>query len=126
MLTAGLFIFLRLAAEEKVDIELLTDPCGFKQRYGLPCPTCGITSSAMAFADGRILDSFYIQPAGALFCCILAVSGFFAFPVAVFGVYFRFLERFFAEVKIRFIIFAIIVIIAAGWAVMLARAISDK
>ena len=42
LLITGLFILLRLAAEEKVDIELLTDPCGFKQRYGLPCPTCGI------------------------------------------------------------------------------------
>jgi len=126
LLVAGLFIFLRLASDGKIDIGLLLNPCGFRQRYGLPCPACGITTSAVAFAGGRILDSFYIQPAGALFCCLLAVSGFLAFIVAVLGVYFRFLERFFAEVKISFIIFAIIVIIAAGWAVTLVRAIGGK
>jgi len=39
-------------------------------------------------------------------------------------VYFRFLERFFREVKVRYIILALIVIIAAGWAVTLARALA--
>jgi len=44
---------------------------------------------------------------------------------AVFGVYFRFVKRFFAEVKIRHIIVALLVIIAAGWAVTLARALAE-
>jgi hypothetical protein len=37
---------------------------------------------------------------------------------------FRFVERFFAEVRLRYIILAIVIIIAAGWAVTLARALA--
>jgi hypothetical protein len=98
-------------------------PCGFKQKYGLPCPTCGMTTSAVAFAGGKIFESFYIQPAAAFLCCVLAVSAFLAFVTAVFGVYFDFIRRFFAKVKIRYIILALIVIVAVGWAVTLARAL---
>jgi len=101
-------------------------PCGFKQKYNLPCPTCGMTTSVTAFAQGKIFESFYIQPAAALLCCVLAVSAFLAFFVAVFGVYFSFLNRFFIEVKIKYIILALIIIIAAGWAVTLARALAAK
>ncbi|UCF43343.1 MAG: DUF2752 domain-containing protein [Planctomycetota bacterium] len=99
-------------------------PCGFKQKYGLPCPGCGITTSAVTFAQGRILEAFYIQPAGALLCCLLALSAFLAFLVAVFGVYFGFLNRFFFKVKLTYVILALIVVIAGGWAVTLARALA--
>jgi hypothetical protein len=105
-------------------IPLWPFPCGFKQRYNLPCPTCGVTTSVIAFAQGKIFESFYIQPAAALLCCVLAVSAFLAFFVAVFGVYFDFLNRFFSKVKIKYIILALIIIIAAGWAVTLARALA--
>ena len=121
---AALFAVLWLAADGKVNLSRWLGPCGFRQRYGLPCPTCGITSSAFAFVQGKVFESFYVQPAGALFCCLLVITAFFAFLTAVFGIYFRFLERFFAEIKVRYIILAVIVIIAAGWAVTLARALA--
>jgi len=117
------FGLLWLAANDKIDIGPLIDPCGFKQKYGLPCPTCGMTASALAFVEGKIFESFYIQPAAALLCCILVIVAFLAFLIAVFGIYFGFLKRFFTEVKIKHIILALIVIIAAGWAVTLARAL---
>ena len=121
---AGLFGSLWLAAHYKITLWALG--CGFKQRYGLPCPTCGMTTSVLAFAQGKIFEAFYIQPAGALLCCILAISGFSALIVAVFGVYFSFLKRFFARVKIKYIILALIIIIAVGWAVTLARALAER
>jgi len=99
-------------------------PCGFRQKYNLPCPTCGVTTSVEAFAQGKILESFYIQPAAALLCCVLAVSAFLAFFIAVFGVYFSFLNRFFSEIKIKYVILALIIIIAVSWAVTLARALA--
>ncbi len=105
-------------------IALWPPGCGFKQKYDLPCPTCGMTKSTTAFAQGKIFEAFYIQPAAALLCSVLAVSAFLAFLMAVFGVYFGFIKRFFTEVKIRYIILALIIIIAAGWAVTLARAFS--
>jgi hypothetical protein len=49
-----------------------------------------------------------------------------ALLIAVFGVYSGFVSRFFAEVKIKHVILALIIIIAAGWAVTLARALAAK
>jgi hypothetical protein len=98
--------------------------CGFKQRTGLPCPTCGMTTATLAFAQGRIFEAFYIQPACGLLCCVMVVAAILAFIIAVFGVYFRFIERFFIEVKLRYMILALIIIIIAGWAVTLARALA--
>lgn len=113
-----------LAANDKIDIARWLSPCGFKQKHGLPCPTCGMITSTLAFARGKIFEAFYIQPAAALLCCVLVAAAFLAFIIAVFGVYFRFLHRFFAEVKIKHIIVALIAVIAAGWAVTLARALA--
>jgi hypothetical protein len=123
---ASLFGLAWLAATGRFDIGFWLGPCGFKQRYGLPCPTCGVTTSVLAFSQGRIFESFYIQPAGGLLCCVLVIIAFLALFTTVFGVYFRFVKRFFEEVKLRHIILALIVIIAAGWAVTLARVLSSK
>lgn len=41
-------------------------PCGFHQRTGLPCPTCGMTTAFAWAVRGRIIQAFRIQPAGAL------------------------------------------------------------
>jgi len=117
-----------LAATGRFDIGFWLGPCGFKQRFGLPCPTCGMTTSVLAFSQGKIFESFYIQPAAALLCCVLIVIAFLALFTAVFGVYFgpaqRWAGRFFAKVKLKHIILALIIIIAAGWAVTLARALA--
>jgi len=127
LLTAvALFSPFMLAAANKIDIDRWLNPCGFRQSYGLPCPTCGMTTSAVAFAGGNIIESFYIQPAGALLCCLLVVTAVLAFTMAVFGVYLVFLERLFSQVKVRHIIVAVIVITAAGWAVTLAQALAVK
>ena len=122
----ALFVFFSLAGHGEIDLARWLNPCGFKQQYNLPCPTCGMTNSVIAFSKGEILESFHIQPASALLCCILVISAILAFIVAVFGVYFRFLKRFFNEVKVRHLIFALIVIITAGWAVTLARALAQR
>jgi len=123
LVLVALFALFWLVAHDKIDVGRWLEPCGFKQRYNLPCPTCGMTASALAFAQGKILESFYIQPAAALLCCILVVVAFLAFLAAVFGVYLGFVKRFFIEVKIRHIILLLIIIVAAGWAVTLARAV---
>ncbi len=120
----GFFGFFALAGHYNINMGRLLGYCGFQQRHGLPCPTCGMTTATLAFAQGKILEAFFIQPACALLFCVLVVIAFLAFVIAVFGVYFRFLERFFGEVKVRYIILALIVIIAAGWAVTLARAMA--
>jgi hypothetical protein len=121
------FGLLRLAAHYK--ISLSPYGCGFEKKYDLPCPTCRMTTSVYKFARGRVFGhngAFYIQPAIALLCSVMVFVAFLAFFIAVFGVYFGFINRFFTEVKIKHIILALIVIVAAGWAVTLARAIAAR
>ena len=120
------FGFLWLAAMDKINVGKLLGPCGFQQEYKLPCPTCGMTTSASAFAKGQIGQAFYIQPAGGLLFSILVITAFLALLIAVFGVYFRFLDRVFCEVKIKHVILVLIVVIAAGWIVTLARALAAR
>jgi hypothetical protein len=122
----GGFVFLWLISKGIINAGLLFGPCGFKQRYELPCPSCGMTTSSVAFIQGHIGQAFYIQPAGAFLCCLLVISAFLAFLIAVFGVYFRFLKVFFEQVKLKYVIIAFLIIIAAGWMVTLSRAMAVR
>ena len=100
--------------------------CGFQQTTGLPCPTCGMTTATLAFARGRIFEAFYIQPAGGLLCSVMVIVAILSFAVAVSGVYFQFIKRFFVEIRLRYMILALFFILTAGWAVTLARALAIK
>lgn len=115
-----------LAGHYKVDMGRWLGYCGVKQQTGWPCPTCGMTTATLAFAQGKIFEAFYVQPACGFLCSVLVIVAILAFIIAVFGIYFRFIERFFTEVKLRYMIIALIIIIAAGWAVTLARAAVAK
>jgi hypothetical protein len=121
---AGGFAILWIAGHYK--ITLYPFGCGFKQRYGLPCPTCGWTTAAVAFAQGHIIDSFYIQPAAAAFCFIAALIAVFALLQAAFGVYSPLLESRLVSMKLRYAIAALLIIIAAGWGVTFTRALIAK
>lgn len=115
-----------VAGHYQVDMGQWLGYCGFQQKTNLPCPTCGMTRATLAFAQGKIFEAFYIQPAGGLLCSVMIVIAFLAFVIAVSGFYFRFIQRFFTEIKLRYMIFALIIVIAAGWAVTLARALAMR
>jgi hypothetical protein len=123
---AVLFGLIHLMATGRIDSDRWLDPCGFKQRFALPCPTCGMTTSVLAFARGRIFESFYIQPAAALACCVMVIAAFLALLTAVFGIYFRSLDSLFSQIGLKHLILALIILIAAAWAVTLSRAIIHK
>ncbi|MCC6681514.1 MAG: DUF2752 domain-containing protein [Phycisphaeraceae bacterium] len=53
--------------------ELGLAPCGFHLVTGLPCATCGMTTSLTHAAHGHLLTALYIQPAGAVFALLCAV-----------------------------------------------------
>ena len=126
LVIAGGFGTFRLAADGKIDIERFLTPCGIKQNYGIPCPTCGMTTATLAFVKGHIFQAFYIQPAAAFLWCILCAAAFFAFLTAVPGIYFRFMKRFFNEVTLKRAILLVVIVVAAGWAVTLARALAEN
>lgn len=54
--------------------------CGLLESTGIPCATCGMTTAFAYAADGRLIQSFITQPAGALLAIIVATmvigSGF--------------------------------------------------
>jgi hypothetical protein len=52
-------------------------PCDLLARTGVPCMTCGMTTSFSHFVRGHILGSFYVQPMGAVLS-LLTVMGFWA------------------------------------------------
>ena len=120
----GIFAFFHLAAAGRIDLSRLFHPCGFKQQYDLPCPTCGMTASSLAFVQGHIFEAFYIQPAAALMWLTMTVAAFFAFLISVFGLYFVPLMSLLAVLKTKHVILILIVIIVAAWSVTLARAIA--
>ena len=100
--------------------------CGFKQRTNLPCPSCGMTTATLAFAQGRIWEAFNIQPAAALLYCVAVVAAAVALFIAASGLYPGVVRQFFEEVKIRYIIVALVIILASGWAVTVARALATQ
>jgi hypothetical protein len=120
----GIFVVLFAGALGWIEMSRLFGICGFKQVYGLPCAGCYMTTAAKAFVQGRIGESFYIQPAGALFCCILVAAGVLALLISVFGVNFGFLHEPLTWRKIKYFIVSVLIIVAAGWAVTLARAMA--
>ena len=125
LLVSGIFVFLWAGSAGKVNMSSLFGVCGFKQSYSLPCPGCYITTAAEAFVRGRILQSFYIQPGGAALCVILVVAGLTALLIACFGVNFGFLHRRVSLRMVKYIVFSMLIILAGGWAVTLARAIAQ-
>jgi len=56
--------------------------CGFYERTGYPCPTCGMTTAFAHVVRGHIAKAFGVQPAGALgaLVCVMVTI------VAVIGV----------------------------------------
>lgn len=120
----AVFGLLYLASTGTVNLWFWLGPCGLKQRYGLPCPTCGWTTAALAFVSGNIIQAFYIQPAAAFICALMVITSFFSFIAAFFGVYFSFLFRFFRQVKTIYLIVALLIITVGGWLVTLSRALS--
>lgn len=122
----GILAPVALMATGIIDPDRVLDPCGFKQRHGLPCPTCGMTHSVLAFARGRVVESFYVQPAAALMCCVAIITAVLALLISVFGIYFTFLNSLFSEMKVKYIVLTAIIVLAGGWAVTLARALAAR
>lgn len=124
-ITAGLTV---LWAVEKGHFELgpILGVCGFKQRFGLPCPGCGWTHAAQRFVTGHPFEAFLIQPAAALFSLIAALTAVFSLLFALFGVDFLLPERIFCSKSSKWLVAAIITVILAGWIVALTRTIFEN
>ena len=116
----GLFCFAYFIGAGVIDAESLFGKCGFKQYHGFACPFCGFTTAAAAFTNGKILSAFYLQPAAGIIYSLLAILGVLSLLTACFGVDFHFLPPI-RQWRASYIVAAVVVIIAFGWAVVLIR-----
>ena len=57
-----------------IERQLGTPRCGFYAKYGVPCPTCGWTTSVSHLYHGQIFQAFTTQPAGAIFGLVMLLS----------------------------------------------------
>lgn len=56
-------------------MELGLPPCGWAVGLGIPCPTCGMTTSFALAAEGHLLAAAHAQPFG-LGLCLSTAAGF--------------------------------------------------
>ncbi len=54
--------------------QLGLDPCSFEQATGLPCATCGMTTTFALATHARPIDAFLNQPAGFLLALAAALA----------------------------------------------------
>jgi|HubBroStandDraft_6_1064221.scaffolds.fasta_scaffold703625_2 hypothetical protein len=93
--------------------QLGLDQCQFALRTGLPCPSCGMTTSYAWFARGNFPASFYVQPMGALLALGTIVMFWAAFYVAVTG---RSVYRLIAMGPSRYYVPLFMALAVAAWA----------
>lgn len=92
--------------------------CGFMERTGLPCPSCGMTTSFAWFTRGNLAASLYVQPMGTLLAVAAAVTVWVGAYVAFTG---RPVYRLFKLLPGRygFLCVMAFAILAWGWKIML-------
>jgi hypothetical protein len=120
------FVLLRLGEKGTIQFRYVFGVCGFKQRYGLPCPGCGWTHAAQAFAAGDVIRSFQIQPAAAVFCGVAILAAILALHTAIFGIHSRLQQMLLRPRVWKYVIAGSCIVILLGWLVTLAKALGSN
>jgi hypothetical protein len=93
--------------------QLRLQPCQFEIRTGLPCPTCGMTTSFAHFVRGNWAASFYVQPMGMLLAIISGMCFWAGLYIALSG---RPAHRLLAIIPGRYYLFPLMAITVFAWA----------
>jgi hypothetical protein len=70
--------------------------CQFLQRTGLPCPSCGMTTSFAWFTRGNLFASLYVQPMGTVLAIATAMAVWVGFYIGLTG---RAVQRVFRDTR---------------------------
>jgi hypothetical protein len=65
--------------------QLGLEACAFEARTGIPCPSCGMTTSFAWFARGNFAASIYNQPMGALLALLTVIAFWTGLYVSISG-----------------------------------------
>jgi hypothetical protein len=122
----AVFVLLWLAEKGTIQPGYILGVCGFKQRSGLPCPGCGWTHAAQAFATGDVVRSFLIQPAAAVFCAAAILSAILALHTMIFGIHSRLRQVLFHGRFWKYVLIGSGVVILLGWLVTLAKTLAGN
>ena len=94
--------------------------CGFYERTGYPCITCGMTTSFSHMVRGEVWGSFMVQPAGAIAALICILLVFVGGYVVVTG---RDLDKYIFQLEMKWFIlllwFVGIMLVSWGWLCLL-------
>ncbi len=123
VIVAGFALFWA-CREGYIDLSFVFGQCGFKSATGLPCPGCGWTHAAQAFAAGKIIEAFIIQPAAAIFCCLAVVVAVFALLTALFGIQFRLFHSLLNRGNLKRLLLVAGLVVLIGWLITLMQALS--
>ena len=92
--------------------ELGLQECGFLQRTGLPCPSCGMTTSFAWFVRGNLLASFYVQPMGTVLAGLCGMAVWAGAYIAITG---RPAHRMLAMIPPQYHVLPLLVLALAAW-----------
>jgi hypothetical protein len=113
LLVIGSYLRPNGAAGISTHTQLGLQRCEFEARTGLPCPSCGFTTSVSYFAHGNIAASFYLQPMGFLIACAFAAGVWAGGYIAFTG---RPVHRLLGMLPWRPLLLVLLTVAIGGWA----------
>jgi hypothetical protein len=120
------FVLLWLGEKGFIQYSYIFGVCGFKQRYGLPCPGCGWTHAAQAFATGDIVRSFQTQPAAAVFCGVAILTAILSLHTVIFGLHSK-LRIMVSDKRFwKYVLISSCIVVLLGWLVTFVKALSGR
>jgi hypothetical protein len=92
--------------------------CEFMHRTGIPCPSCGMTTSFSWFVRGNIAASLYVQPMGTVLAAIACGAIWVGLYIAITG---RPVYRLLGLTSGRYLYMPLLVfaLMAWGWKIMI-------
>jgi len=88
-------------------------PCYFLQTTGLPCPSCGMTTSWSWFARANLPASLYVQPMGSVLAVLAVVAVWTGLYIAITG---RAAHRLIMLLPYQYIVYGLLTFGVLAWA----------
>jgi len=94
-------------------LQLNLQPCYFLQTTGLPCPSCGMTTSWSWFARANLPASLYVQPMGTVLAVLAVVTVWTGLYIAITG---RAAHRLLFLLPYQYIVYGLLTFGVLAWA----------